>query len=115
MNSTRLKPRARGQDALATGVWAGPQTALTAGDRADDEERFGARRDGVGQRVVGRVVREVFLAGEEPQHRATLPGYVVADRALEHREAVLERVEDRGGRHRAKHVEPHLALLDVRQ
>src|SRR5687768_13181161 len=37
-----------------------------ARDRADDEERLLAARDARGQRLVRRVVREVFLAGEEP-------------------------------------------------
>ncbi len=30
-------------------------------------------------------VGQVLLAGEESQHRAALPGFVVADRAAEHR------------------------------
>src|ERR1051326_2902379 len=44
--------------------------ALAAGHRAHDQERLGARGDGAGQRGVGRIVREVLLAGEEPDERA---------------------------------------------
>src|SRR3954470_12711399 len=44
--------------------------ASTAGDRTDDEERFGAVGDGVRQRRIGCVVRDVFLERVKAHERA---------------------------------------------
>ena len=71
-------------------------------------------RNRVRQRRVRRFVRQIFLAGEEPQERPALPGYVIADRAFEHRIASLECVEHRALRHRSRDLELDLAA-DMRQ
>ena len=45
---------------------------LAAGDGADDHQRFFAGGNGLGQRRVGRLVGQIFLAGEKSQERAAL-------------------------------------------
>jgi len=55
-----------------------------ARDGAYDEQRLLAGSDGVGQRGVGRFVRDVFRAGEEAEERAALLGDMVANGAAEH-------------------------------
>src|SRR6185436_16124091 len=76
-----------------------------AGDRSDDEKRLVSTRDRVGQRGIRRLVRQVLLAGEEPQERAALPGRMVADRPSQHRVAGLERIQDRALGHRTLDLE----------
>ena len=70
-------------------------TDSAAGDGADDHEWFDARRDGGGERRVGRLMRNVFVAGEESQKCTPLLRAVFANRAAEHRVAGFERVENR--------------------
>ncbi len=48
-----------------------------------------------GSEVSGEVVGQIFLAGEEPHKGAAPMRVVITDRAAEHREPGLERVEDR--------------------
>ncbi len=57
------------------------ETASSAGDGPDDDERLLPRCDSIRQRGVGRLVGQIFLAGEEAQKRAALLGVVVADAA----------------------------------
>src|ERR1700730_8469407 len=52
---------------------------------ADDEVGLGPGGDGFGQGVVGRVVGQVLLAGEEPDEGAPGAAVVAADGAAEHR------------------------------
>ena len=77
--------------------------------RRDDAERLGARDDRPGERHVGRIVRQVLLAAEEPHERPPLFGGLVADRPAEHRVLRLERVEHRALRDRRVHLQCHLA------
>ncbi len=63
-----------------------------------------AGRDGVRQRRVGRLQREIFLAGKVTDERPALMRDMIADRAAQHRIAGLERVEDRGRRHRVRDI-----------
>jgi len=72
----------------------GVKLLLSAGDGADDQEGFFAGGDGGGERGVGRIVGEIFLAGEEAEEGATLLRDVVADGALQDRIAGFEGVED---------------------
>src|SRR5215469_14056530 len=65
------------------------------GDGAEDDKGLLARRDGIGQRSVGGVMREVLLAGEEAQESATLQRAVVANGPAQHGILGLERIEDR--------------------
>src|SRR5262249_56795905 len=51
--------------------------SLPSCECADDEERFGAARDRLGQRGVGRLVRQILLAGEEADERPALVGDVI--------------------------------------
>src|SRR5438067_1731175 len=67
-----------------------------------------APRDG--ERGIRRLVRQVPLAGEEPQEGPPPLGDVVADRAAQHGIAGLERVQHRAPRDPARDVELHLAL-----
>src|SRR5207244_8094441 len=87
---------------------------LTAGDGPYDEKGLRPRSDRRGQWGVRRLMGQILLAGEEPQHRPALLRDVVADRAAQHRIAGLERVEDRALRGLTLDLDLHLAL-DVRQ
>jgi hypothetical protein len=73
---------------------------LSAGDRADDQERLFARDDGFGQGCIGRFVGQILLTGEEAQESATLLGCVIADRALQHGIRCFDSVEHRALRDR---------------
>src|ERR1700680_3002224 len=59
-------------------------------------------------------MRQILLAGEEPQEWAALLRNVVADGPAQHRIGCLERVEDRALRNRTGDVQFHLAI-DLRQ
>ena len=59
-------------------------------------------------------MRQIFLAGKEPQERPALLGDVVADGAAQHWIAGFERVEDRALRDSTLDLKLHLAA-DVRQ
>src|SRR6266550_1063453 len=85
---------------------------LPSGNRPDHEEGLRPLNDRVGQRSVRRLVRQVPLAGEEPQEGPPPLGDVVADRAAQHGIAGLERVQHRAPRDRPprRDVERHLAL-----
>src|SRR5262245_4823090 len=88
--------------------------ALPAGNGPHDPEGLRPRRHRLGQRGVGRLVRQVLFAGEKAQHRPALVRTVVADRPAQHRIAGLQRVEDRALRRHALDLELNLAL-DARQ
>jgi len=83
---------------------------LAAGHRADDQVRLGAGRDGLGQRGVRLLVRQVLLAGKEPDERAAFSGPLVADGAAQHRVPGLQRVEHRALGDPPGHLEFNLAL-----
>ena len=87
---------------------------LPARNRPNDNKRLLPGRDGIGERGVGRLVGEVFFAGEEAQERAALLRVVVADGSAQHGIARLERVEHGTQRDRSLDFERHLAA-DVRQ
>src|SRR5580704_3251448 len=88
--STRpSSPRAYAGPSSATGEPpcppdAGPgitpmAAALTAGHGADDEVRLGAGGDGWRERIVGRLVGQVLLAGEKTDERPPRPAVMAAD------------------------------------
>jgi hypothetical protein len=52
---------------------------LTPGHRTDYHQRFGSRRNRPWQWTVGRLVRQVLLAGVEPYEWAAFLGHLVAD------------------------------------
>ena len=87
--------------------------ALTASNGPDHNKRLFPGCDCIGERGVGRLVGEVFFAGEEAQERAALLRVVVADGAAQHGIAGLERVQHRALRDRALDFERHLTA-DVR-
>src|SRR2546429_8035453 len=89
-------------------------TSSPPGDRPDHEKWFRSRYDGVGQRSVRRLVRQVPLARKEPQNRPPPLGDVVADRAAQHGIARLERVQYGAPSDAARHVDLHFAF-DLRQ
>src|SRR5579884_2932294 len=60
--------------------------------------------------MLGRIVGQVLLAGEEAHEGAPAHGGLVADRAPQLRVAVLEGVEDRRRGDEAVEVEVHLPL-----
>jgi len=84
-------------------------TALAAGHGADDEERFLALDDPVGQWRIRRLVGKVLLACEEPDKRAAISALAVADRSAQHRILGLQNVEHHALGDRPGHLEPYLA------
>src|SRR6185437_14324744 len=86
------------------------RTELAAGHGADDQVRLGAGRDGFGQRGVRLLVRQVLLAGKEPDERAAFSGPLVADGAAQHRVPGLQRVEHRALGDPPGYLEFNLAL-----
>ena len=87
---------------------------LPAGNRPDDNKWLLARRDRIGERGIGRLVREVFLAGEEAQEGAALLRVVVANGPAQHGIARLECIENGTQSSRSLNVERNFAA-DVRQ
>ena len=79
-----------------------------ARDGAHDVERLRTGSHRVGQQGIGRIVRHVFLAREEPHEPAPPLRRPISNRALQHRIPRLERIEDGALRDRAVHVELYL-------
>src|SRR5438046_582550 len=75
---------------LRGGLW------LPAGHRADDQKRFGAGGYRGRQGRLGRVVRQILLAGKEPHECPALVRHLIAHGASQHGITRLQRVEDRG-------------------
>src|SRR5205823_177714 len=75
--------------------------ALTTRNGPDHNKWLFPGCDCIGERGVGRLVGEVFFAGEEAQEGAALLGVVVADGAAQHGIAGFERVQHRALRDRA--------------
>jgi hypothetical protein len=81
--------------------------ALPVGNGPNNDQRLLPKRDRVGQWYVGRLVGEVFFAGEEAQaktkKRPALLGVVVADGAAQHGTAGLSpsssQIEKKDGGH----------------
>src|SRR5262249_12239966 len=76
--------------------------------RADDEKRFGAGDDGIGQPRVGRLVREIVLAREEAHERPPLERDAIPHRPPQRRIRGLERAETAGQGWPAIDVDSHL-------
>lgn len=68
---------------------------LAAGYGSDDEEGLCGGEDGLGQGLVGRVVGEVLLAGEEADEGSAIAGGLIAESAAEGGEAEFESVKKR--------------------
>src|SRR5437588_7444032 len=88
--------------------------SLAPGNGPDNDKRFLARRDRVGQWGIRRLMGQILLAGEEAQERPALLRDLVADRPAQHRKACLKRVEDRLQRQLAVDLKLYLTA-DVRQ
>jgi hypothetical protein len=73
----------------------GGRSRHTARNCANHNKRFLTGHDGEGERLVGRVVGEVFFTGEEAQKGTALDGDVVADGSAQHGIAGFERIEHR--------------------
>ena len=84
--------------------------ALSSRERADDEKGLAAASDGLGQRRVRRLVRQVFFARKESHERSPPLGRVVANGSREHRVSGLERVEERTLGDLALELEHHFAV-----
>jgi hypothetical protein len=82
---------------------------LSASDGTDNHERLFAGGNCVWQGGIGRLVRQIFLAGKESQERAALLRYVVADRPAQHWIGRLERVKNRALRDLARHFDRDFA------
>ncbi len=83
---------------------------LAASDGANDHEGLDAARDGGGEGLVGRLMRDVFVAGEESQEGPPLLRAVIADRAAEHGVAGFQGVENRSLRRFARDWEFNFAV-----
>ncbi len=67
--------------------------SATAGDRPQDDQRFGAARHGLRQRRIRRIERQIPLAREEAQKGPPLLRRVVADGTAQHGVCGLQRIE----------------------
>ena len=85
-----------------------------ASDCSYQEKGFYSRRDGPGKRSVGRFVRQVFSAGEEPDERTPLLRDVIENRAGERRVPRLQGIENGSLRDWRRDLELHFAG-DLRQ
>jgi hypothetical protein len=77
----------------------------SAGNGTDNHEWLFAGGNRVWHRGIGRLVRQVFLAGEKSHERAALLRYVVADSPTQHWIARLERIKDRALRDLARDLD----------
>jgi hypothetical protein len=82
----------------------------TTRHRADHEKRLGAVCDNGGKRRVGRIVRQVSLAGEESHVCAALVRHVIAHRSAQRGVTGFECVEHSLLREVAVDVEADLAI-----
>src|ERR1700682_1931296 len=82
---------------------------LSSSDRAHDEERLAAVCDRIGQRIVGRFVRQILAADKEGAHGPALEGAVIANCSLQHRIFRFQSVED--GTHRRRTIELELHFV----
>src|SRR6266849_8006843 len=78
-------------------------------DRPDDEVRLAPRRHLFRQRGIRRLVGQVLLACEEPQHRPAALRRLVPDGAAQHRVLSLEGVEQRALAHRPVDLQLHFS------
>jgi len=92
-------------------TWLALATVLlsAAGNSSDDQKRLGPRPDRLRQRGIGRLKRQVPLAGEEAHERSALLADMVTDRSAKGRVARLERIEDRSQSDRALDINLDLA------
>ena len=86
----------------------------TTRHRADDEERFLSFNYRFRQHGFWRLVRDVFLAREEPNEWTPFQCAVIANRPAQNRIARFQRVEDGADRHRLANFKLNFAL-DSRQ
>src|SRR5439155_13066716 len=82
-------------------AWAGmlapsamARRALSSRDSAYHNERLFSGDDGLGQRSIRRIVREVFFAGKKSKKRAPLQSHVITNCAAQHGITRFERIED---------------------
>jgi len=102
---------ARGDDPPEPpGVAVSATRQLATRHRGDDQVRFLTHGDLLGQQRVGLGVRQVLLAGEEPDERPPLAAVLVTYRAAQHRVPGLQRVEHRALGHLARDRQLNLAV-----
>ncbi len=88
------------------GDWSSENDAiLPTGNRTDHKKRLVACDHRIGKSRIRCLVRQVFLAGKVSEKGATLERRVVANRAAEHREPLLDRVYDRPDGHRTSYFD----------
>src|SRR4051812_29461203 len=80
-----------------------------ARDGTQDDEWFLSASDSLGQRRVGRIVRQVLLARKKSKKRTTLQCSMVADGALQHGIARLDGIEDGACRDRVGYLDFQVA------
>src|SRR5712692_1075894 len=78
-------------------------------DRSDDEVRLPTRRHLLRKWGIWRLVRQVLLAGEEPQHRPAALGRLVPNGAPQHGVLRLEGVEQGALAHRPVDLQLHFS------
>src|SRR5262245_39124347 len=83
---------------------------LPARDSADNPKRFVAGGNRLGQHLIRRLVRPVFLAGKKTNQRPALFRDMIADRAAEVGKLSFEGVDSRSKRNRRRDVEGDFAV-----
>ena len=87
---------------------------LAARHGPHDQKWFRPLCNRIGQRCVGRLMRQILAAGEEPQERSTLLRLIVTNSASQHRIAGFERVEHHALCSLTLNIELNLAV-DLRE
>lgn len=85
------------------------RASLTAGDRADNQERLSSIDDGIGERALDVVMREVGVTGVKAHHRPTLPHSVTEDRSTKGGEAFFDGRDNSGDRRSLARIDCDLA------
>lgn len=75
-------------------MYSGMASLLATGYGPHNQKRFAGGHDGVRQRRVGRLVREVLFTSEEPDEGTALAGDLVAQSSAQRGIARLECVEN---------------------
>src|SRR5262249_7990122 len=88
----------------------GREGRLAARHGPHDQVGLRAGRDRGRERCIGRLVRQVLFAREEPDARPALPTVVPADRAAQHRVPGLQRIQDSPLGDLALDLQLHLAV-----
>src|SRR5215472_9041848 len=87
----------------------------SACNRSEDDQRFVSADYGFRQRIIRRIVRQIFIAREKSNERAPIQRGLIANRSAQRRVHVLESIEHAPQRHGCFHFKrDFVARSDLR-